>query len=235
MSGWIHNGLQILKDYFGAEDDEEEKAVVAAVQEAAVTELRTRCTSNNDIVTTTEGSEQQQWQGTNKRKAVGNDDADVDPGQSNNEPHENSPKRSHHRKKRVRQNKSKSQEKYDNETDDDDIGTGDVVELYVTCLSLLVCFCRVDTYKVFCVQSHPLFAMHLEKLKLFIAEHGHMNVPGKDKSGKRSKLLRWMIRQRMRYTALPNAYSNNRVMTQAEIDALNALGFQWEDGDDEEM
>ena len=62
-----------------------------------------------------------------------------------------------------------------------------------------------------------------------------MKVPVKDKTGQRNKLLRWMIRQRVRYMALPGAYHNNRVMTQAEIDALNALGFQWEDAEDKEL
>ena len=38
----------------------------------------------------------------------------------------------------------------------------------------------------------------------------------------------WMINQRLRYRALPDAYYNNRVMTRAEIDALNDTGFQWE-------
>ena len=77
--------------------------------------------------------------------------------------------------------------------------------------------------------------MHLKELKKFTVAHGHMNVPAKDKSGKRNKLRNWMIRQRLRYLALPDSYCNNRVMTQAEIDSLNAIGFQWEGLEDREL
>ena len=79
-----------------------------------------------------------------------------------------------------------------------------------------------------CVCSPRSFAVFLEELKEFVAEHGHLDVPVTDHAGRRSSLRNWMICQRLRYRALPGAYYNNRVMTQAEINALNEIGFQWE-------
>jgi len=68
----------------------------------------------------------------------------------------------------------------------------------------------------------PKFIAKLDEAKAFIAEHGHMNVGTRDQS-----LYDWIRAQRHRRKAFPKQYRTYRSMTRAEIDALDAIGFDW--------
>ena len=90
-----------------------------------------------------------------------------------------------------------------------------------TCVCLFV-FCLV-------LSSNTSFQKRLDELKEFKAEHGHANITcGLSRSGTRKALYTWVGFQRSRRKALPGRYLNKRIMTQAEIDALDAIGFDWE-------
>lgn len=69
--------------------------------------------------------------------------------------------------------------------------------------------------------------MRLDEVTAFEAEHGHTNIHHRCK-GKRNVLYTWLRLQRARYKALPDCFRQHRVMTQAEIDALDAIGFEWD-------
>jgi len=63
-------------------------------------------------------------------------------------------------------------------------------------------------------------------LQAFIAENGHMDVRYRTIKNDRT-LYDWIRIQRFRLEALPNRYMGYTAMTQAEFDALDALGFDW--------
>lgn len=71
--------------------------------------------------------------------------------------------------------------------------------------------------------SDPFFKTSLDELKAYVAEHGHPHV----RKACNKPLYYWIRKQRRRRQALPNRYFHNRIMTQTEIDALDALGFDW--------
>lgn len=74
-----------------------------------------------------------------------------------------------------------------------------------------------------CVQSDPSFKASLDKLNAYMEFHGHMNVA----HAADPQLYHFIKRQRARRKALPARYSTHRAMTRAEIDALDAIGFDW--------
>lgn len=69
--------------------------------------------------------------------------------------------------------------------------------------------------------------MRLVELQEYIAKHGHMNIILRSCHMKEKPIYHFIQRQRVRRKALPHRYGNNRVMSQAEIDALDAIGFDW--------
>ena len=56
-----------------------------------------------------------------------------------------------------------------------------------------------------------------------------MNTPYTEK-GKRGKMYNWFNYQRQRRKALPHRYQRSRRMTPEEIEALDAIGFDWQPG-----
>ena len=82
------------------------------------------------------------------------------------------------------------------------------------------------------MSRNPLFQIRLDEVKAFKAEHGHTNIHHlcSSKGNKRNTLYSWLRLQRARYKALPDCFRRYRVMTQAEIDALDAIGFEWDRG-----
>lgn len=80
---------------------------------------------------------------------------------------------------------------------------------------------------VYFFHSDAPFRKRVEELKAFVAEHGHMKPPSFE-NGNRCRLYSWMNHQRLRRRALPNRYHNSLHIRQAEIDALDAIGFDWE-------
>ena len=85
------------------------------------------------------------------------------------------------------------------------------------------------TYISFVFNSDAAFRERLVELRAFVAEHGHMKTPS-SVNGNRSRLYKWMNYQRLRRRAAPNRYRHCRPIRQAEIDALDALGFDWDVG-----
>ena len=85
---------------------------------------------------------------------------------------------------------------------------------------------------MFCLylsSSDPSFQRHLDELQEFKAEHGHTNVSYEATAGaKRKTLYAWVGFQRSRRKAFPGRYKTKRIMSQAEIDALDAIGFEWD-------
>lgn len=85
----------------------------------------------------------------------------------------------------------------------------------------------LQAYSCFSIYPRsPRFEARLIELRAFIAEHGHMDIgPHTIKSDR--KLYDWIRRQRLRLEAYPNRYMQYSPMTQAEFDALDAIGFDW--------
>lgn len=75
--------------------------------------------------------------------------------------------------------------------------------------------------------SEPRFKAKLEALWAYLTEHGHMNISFSDTSERTKPLYCWIKTQRLRKKAFPHRYGKNRAMPQAEIDALDAIGFDW--------
>lgn len=76
--------------------------------------------------------------------------------------------------------------------------------------------------------SDPSFKEKLNELKAHIAKYGHMNVSCHNNNKDRA-LGEWIEIQCFRRKAMPKCYNSHRAMTQSEMDALDAIGFDWEE------
>lgn len=73
--------------------------------------------------------------------------------------------------------------------------------------------------------SDANFIARMQQLQKFLGRHGHMKVPCTDPQTR--PLYRWIQLQRLRRRALPEGYRQEMVLSSAEMDALDAIGFDW--------
>lgn len=76
--------------------------------------------------------------------------------------------------------------------------------------------------------SDPTFRARFQELLDFKSKNGHMDA-------KTGTVYSWSKYQRLRRRAFPLQYGKRgRPMTQAEVDALDAVGFDWRGANDDE-